>query len=246
MIARTWHGRVPNDKAEAYHAYLLRTGLADYAATAGNEGVWVFRRTEGDITHFVLTTLWRSVEAIKRFAGEDYEQARYYPEDDAFLLEREPFVTHYDVLRLQAPEGMRRPNMAESKPDLLDTFSTTGHQTLNAFLLVSGGVAASFLAFLGATFQDPAILQRIGNGAADLFVEAMKFFMASIVVCLIAHGSTFLSHAAYYTRKESAGKILMVVTSLLMGGVVWALILGCSRAFEGFSLGLERLRQSVP
>lgn len=98
MIARTWHGRVPASKAEAYHAYLLRTGLADYQATPGNRGVLVQRWIEGDVAHFLLTTLWDSVGAIKRFAGEDYQAARYYPEDDEFLLEREPTVRHADVL----------------------------------------------------------------------------------------------------------------------------------------------------
>lgn len=102
MIARTWHGRVPAAKAETYHEYLLRTGVADYSHTPGNRGVYVLRRVEGEVAHFLLITYWESVEAIKRFAGEDYERARYYPEDDEFLLEREPFVTHYEVL-LAAP-----------------------------------------------------------------------------------------------------------------------------------------------
>lgn len=97
MIARSWHGRVPTAKADAYDEYLKQTGLPDYQATPGNRGVLVLRRTEGDETHFLLTTLWDSVDSIKRFAGDDYERARYYPEDDAYLLEREPFVTHYDV-----------------------------------------------------------------------------------------------------------------------------------------------------
>lgn len=97
MIARTWHGRVPAAKGDAYYAFLQRSGIPDYQATPGNRGVFVFRRTEGDVTHFVLTTLWDSVDAIHRFAGEDYERARYYPEDDDFLLEQEPFVTHYEV-----------------------------------------------------------------------------------------------------------------------------------------------------
>ena len=95
MIARAWHGRVPAAKADAYYAYLLATGLADYQRTPGNRGVWVFRRTEGDVTHFLLTTLWDSYDAIRAFAGADYERARYYPEDDDFLLEREPLVVHY-------------------------------------------------------------------------------------------------------------------------------------------------------
>jgi heme-degrading monooxygenase HmoA len=106
MIGRTWHGRVPAEKADAYHDYLRRTGLADYAATPGNRGVYVLRRTEGAVTHFLLLTFWESLDAIRAFAGADYERARYYPEDDEFLLEREPFVTHYEVF---ADPGRPRP-----------------------------------------------------------------------------------------------------------------------------------------
>ena len=60
----------------------------------------MFRRTEGDVTHFLLTTFWDSVDAIRCFAGDDYERARYYDEDDDYLLEREPSVTHYEVLHV--------------------------------------------------------------------------------------------------------------------------------------------------
>jgi heme-degrading monooxygenase HmoA len=98
MIARTWHGRVPSVKADAYEVYIDRTGLADIAATPGNLGVLLLRRDEDDVTHFLLTSFWDSVESIRRFAGDDYEHARYYDEDDDFLLEREPLVTHHDVL----------------------------------------------------------------------------------------------------------------------------------------------------
>lgn len=105
MIARTWHGRVPASRAEAYHDYLLRTGLADYRATPGNRGVLVQRRIEGDVAHFVLTTLWDSMDAIRHFAGEAPEVARYYPEDDDYLLEREPHVTHAEVLMAVFPDG---------------------------------------------------------------------------------------------------------------------------------------------
>lgn len=98
MIGRTWHGIVPASKADAYHDYLNKTGIPEYKATPGNRGVFVLRRVEGDVAHFLLLTLWESLEAIKAFAGEDYEKAKYYPEDEAFLLELEPFVTHYEVL----------------------------------------------------------------------------------------------------------------------------------------------------
>jgi heme-degrading monooxygenase HmoA len=45
-----------------------------------------------------LLTLWESEEAIKRFAGTNMEKAKYYPEDEQFLLELEPTVTHYEVM----------------------------------------------------------------------------------------------------------------------------------------------------
>jgi hypothetical protein len=98
MIARTWQGRVPASKADAYYEYLQRTGLAHYQATPGNLGVLVQRRVEGRIAIFVLTTLWDSVESIQRFAGEEYDKARYYPEDPDFLLEQDRYVTHAEVL----------------------------------------------------------------------------------------------------------------------------------------------------
>jgi len=97
MIARTWHGRVPAAKGDAYEGFLHRTGIRDIEATPGNRGMIVLRHTVDGVTHFVLTSLWDSIEAIQRFAGEDYERARYYDEDDDFLLEREPLVTHHHV-----------------------------------------------------------------------------------------------------------------------------------------------------
>lgn len=98
MIARTWHGRVQAERADAYHQYLLETGVLDYKAVEGNRGVHVLRRLENGEAHFFLITFWESWDAIKKFAGDDVEKARYYPKDRAFLLELEPTVTHYEVL----------------------------------------------------------------------------------------------------------------------------------------------------
>ena len=97
MIARFWHGRIKSGDAERYHRYIEGSGLRDYAQTPGNRGVYYLERRDGDVTHIITLTFWDSIDAIKRFAGNDYELARYYPEDDEFLLEREPHVTHYDV-----------------------------------------------------------------------------------------------------------------------------------------------------
>ncbi len=97
MIARIWHGITPVAKADEYVEFLNKTGVKDYRATEGNLAAYVLRRIEGEQAHFLTLTFWDSVESIKKFAGEDYEKARYYPEDKDFLLEFEENVAHYEV-----------------------------------------------------------------------------------------------------------------------------------------------------
>ena len=98
MIARIWHGVTPAEKADAYVDYLQKTGPSDYKTTEGNRGVYLLRSIEGGEAHFLTLTFWESEQAIKQFAGENIEKARYYPEDAEFLLEMEPTVKHYQVL----------------------------------------------------------------------------------------------------------------------------------------------------
>jgi heme-degrading monooxygenase HmoA len=109
VIARTWHGRVPSAKADAYESFLRRVAVPDYESTPGNRGVLLLRRAEGETTYFAFTTLWDSIEAVRRFAGDDPARARYYPEDDDFLLEKEELVTHHEVVLASAdPLGRER------------------------------------------------------------------------------------------------------------------------------------------
>lgn len=58
-----------------YADYMHETGVAGYVATPGNRGVWMLRREAGERTEFVMFTLWNSLDAVKAFAGEDYEVA---------------------------------------------------------------------------------------------------------------------------------------------------------------------------
>lgn len=96
MIARIWHGVTRAEQAADYLKYLEATGIPDYKNTPGNKGVQVLQRIDGDQAHFTLISLWESYDAIRAFAGDDIEKAHYYPEDEQFLLEMEPTVTHHD------------------------------------------------------------------------------------------------------------------------------------------------------
>jgi heme-degrading monooxygenase HmoA len=90
-------GRRPQARRDAYAQYMQQTGVAGYAKTPGNRGVWMLRRNVDDRTEFMMFTLWDSLEAVKAFAGDDYETAVFYPEDERFPVERDRTAVHYEV-----------------------------------------------------------------------------------------------------------------------------------------------------
>lgn len=97
-IARTWSGATRAGDADAYLEYLRRTGLREYAATPGNQGILALRRIEGERAEFTIVSLWRDEGAVRDFAGADLDRAVFYPEDDEFLVRRDETVAHFEVV----------------------------------------------------------------------------------------------------------------------------------------------------
>lgn len=97
MIARIWHGKTRKSDFEKYSDFLKEVAIPDYAKTPGFRGLTFLRRIENEEAHFDLITYWEDIEVIKNFAGQDFEKAKYYPEDDDFLLEFEEKVRHHEV-----------------------------------------------------------------------------------------------------------------------------------------------------
>jgi uncharacterized damage-inducible protein DinB/heme-degrading monooxygenase HmoA len=105
MIARVWDGATDSRHRDDYTDYLRRTGVTDLQNTEGNKGVYVLRREDGRGTGFRMISLWESMDAIRRFSGPDPEKARYYPEDESFLLHMSPGVEHYEVVVGPCPDS---------------------------------------------------------------------------------------------------------------------------------------------
>ena len=99
MIARIWHGAVPAAKSEEYLNRMREVALPDYKSIPGNRGAFCLQRMDGNVAHFEMLTFWEDVDAIKRFAGEDFQLAKYYDFDRAFLVELESKVLHYTVYK---------------------------------------------------------------------------------------------------------------------------------------------------
>jgi heme-degrading monooxygenase HmoA len=100
VILRTWRGWVETGRVAEYADYVERTGLTGYRETPGNRGCQFVSRELGDgRTEVVTLSWWDSLDAIRGFAGDDIEVAKFYPEDDGYLVERETVVRHYVVDR---------------------------------------------------------------------------------------------------------------------------------------------------
>ncbi len=103
MICRIWHGRTLRATADAYANFLTHRAIPDYQSISGNLSAAVLRRDEAEITHFVTLTYWTSGQAVRAFAGDELLRAKYYPEDQDYLLEFEPYVQHYVVVASSDP-----------------------------------------------------------------------------------------------------------------------------------------------
>ena len=50
-----------------------------------------------------MFTLWDSMEAVQRFAGDDAETGVFYPQDDRYLVERDHTASHWTVAEQVLP-----------------------------------------------------------------------------------------------------------------------------------------------
>ena len=97
MIARIWHGKTALHHYEAYSKFMIERAIPDYQKTSGYIDHRFLRKQDATEAHFTLITFWDNLDVIKNFAGENYTEAKYYPEDKDYLLEFEKFVEHFEV-----------------------------------------------------------------------------------------------------------------------------------------------------
>lgn len=96
-IMRLWHGEVEIKKADAYEKFMVERAAPDYGSVEGLLKLYFQRKNDDKTAHFLLVTIWDSMESVQKFAGDNPEIAKYYPEDDEFLLEKEKHVALYEV-----------------------------------------------------------------------------------------------------------------------------------------------------
>ena len=97
MIARVWRGWTRTDNADAYEKLLREVVYPGLQNINGYRGGYILRQDGHEEVEFVTMNLFASLDAVKAFAGTDYEVPVFEPEARHLLSRVEPVARHYDV-----------------------------------------------------------------------------------------------------------------------------------------------------
>lgn len=99
MISRLWHGWTKRENADAYETLLRNEVLPGIHRVPGFKGAQLLRReAQKDEVEFVTITLFDSLDAVKEFAGEDYDVAVVPPEARKLLAHFDARSAHYETI----------------------------------------------------------------------------------------------------------------------------------------------------
>ena len=98
MIARIWRGFALPEKANAYEKHLEMSVLPELRQIAGFKEVYLMRQDAADSVEFIVLTLWESMEAIHKFAGENAEVAVVAFAAQSLFREYDSTVKHFQVV----------------------------------------------------------------------------------------------------------------------------------------------------
>jgi len=99
VIGRIWHGYTTFENADIYENLLrneIFNGIRD-RNISGFQEIQLFRRDLNNEVEFITIMWFDSIEAIKAFAGDDYEVAVVPPKARAVLLRFDERSQHYEV-----------------------------------------------------------------------------------------------------------------------------------------------------
>jgi hypothetical protein len=122
-----------------------------------------------------------------------------------------------------------------------ETFAKTGHETLKALLIVSGGAAAAYLAFLGSTFSKEGRFEAFGSQAAVTLVLAMRDYILGVASALLCYIFTWFSHGSYYFALDRTGHVIMVIAVFFGFACIGLFVVGSLHAAWAFEQAAQRL-----
>jgi heme-degrading monooxygenase HmoA len=98
MIVRAWRGYAAPAKPDDYPNHFRRNVMPELRTINGFLGAMLLRSQTADGFEFLVYTRWRSMAAVKAFAGDDPERAVVEPEAVRALVRYDERVRHYEVV----------------------------------------------------------------------------------------------------------------------------------------------------
>jgi heme-degrading monooxygenase HmoA len=98
MIARLWHGWTKPENADTYERLVATKVLPGFEHLKGYKGAYLLREDRDGETEFVTLTLFEDLEAVRRFAGDDYEAAVVPAEAKQLLARFDARSKHYEIV----------------------------------------------------------------------------------------------------------------------------------------------------
>jgi heme-degrading monooxygenase HmoA len=99
MIARIWNARTEGPEAAERYRQVFTTEVLDHLrGVTGFHGAYLLARENDEAVEIRVLTLFDSLEAVRRFTGDDHERERVTPAARATLLDSDPVIHHFDVL----------------------------------------------------------------------------------------------------------------------------------------------------
>jgi uncharacterized protein YciI/heme-degrading monooxygenase HmoA len=99
MILRMWRARSTSEKAGEYMQHATKRVFPALLAIEGYRAAYLLRRALDSAVEMVVLTIWDSMEAVRKFAGENPDKAVVEPEARAVLTSFDEFVSHFEVIR---------------------------------------------------------------------------------------------------------------------------------------------------
>lgn len=98
MIARHWKGIAKPGEHHHYVAHLKNETFPNLAQIDGFISASILKRTVSRGTEFLVVTVWESMDAITRFAGEQTDVAVVPDVAQAMMIDYDRTVRHYEVV----------------------------------------------------------------------------------------------------------------------------------------------------
>ena len=97
MVVRFWSARTTQVRYPEYLRHFNQNVLPHLTSHEGFLEARILTQSDGVVVHFIVETLWSSLEAIEGFAGKDREAAVIEDEARQLLTSYDHRVQHYEV-----------------------------------------------------------------------------------------------------------------------------------------------------